>query len=239
MSSRRFGIEIECFNIETDVLCRELAGVGVVAVEEDYNHTTRPHWKIVIDESVTTPDGECGDEVVSPPLQGEEGLLEMRKVTRVLHNLGARVNRSCGFHVHVDASDLTAKDIEEIVQRYRRFEATIDQMMPPSRRGDNNGYCKSLRGLNVEGTFENFPSQVNEWIRGFNINLHAVVRHGTLEFRQHSGTLNPTKMSHWIRFCLAFVEASKTPVAPQEDTWDRGIPEDVRDFLLSRKAALT
>ena len=38
------------------------------------------------------------------------------------------------------------------------------------------------------------------------LNLHARVYLGTIEFRYHSGTNNPTKIKNWITICQAIVQ---------------------------------
>jgi hypothetical protein len=44
--------------------------------------------------------------------------------------------------------------------------------------------------------------------RYFKVNLQALRVHGTVEFRQHSGTVDGTKVENWVRFLLGFVERS-------------------------------
>ena len=107
---RKFGVELELVEITREQAVRALTGVGIAVREEGYNHETRRHWKIVSDSSV-----RGGFEVVSPVLQGEAGLDEVRKATTALDDMGATANRSCGYHVHLDAEGLTASDIRAIV----------------------------------------------------------------------------------------------------------------------------
>ena len=45
--NRKFGIEIEAYNCSRERLARELRESGIEVVVEGYNHTTRPHWKLV------------------------------------------------------------------------------------------------------------------------------------------------------------------------------------------------
>jgi hypothetical protein len=45
--------------------------------------------------------------------------------------------------------------------------------------------------------------------RYLKLNIHAYIKHGTLEFRQHAGTMNINKMVNWIIFCVNFVENSR------------------------------
>ena len=79
--NRRFGIEIEAYNCEKEVLARELREAGIAVAVEGYNHNTRDHWKLVTDRSLR---GNDTFELVSPILEGEAGLQELQKVCWVL-----------------------------------------------------------------------------------------------------------------------------------------------------------
>ena len=50
--------------------------------------------------------------------------------------------------------------------------------------------------------------------RYYKVNLQAYQCHGTIEFRQHSGTVNATKIAHWVRFLGEFIDACKAQAAP-------------------------
>lgn len=64
--------------------------------------------------------------------------------------------------------------------------------------------------------------------RYFKINLQAYLRHGTIEFRQHSGSANATKVCNWVRFLQAFIDEScrrahpEITAAPQPSFHGRG-----------------
>ena len=75
--TRKFGIEIEAYNCSRERLARELREAGIEVTVEGYNHTTRPHWKLVTDSSL---NGNDTFELVSPILVGEAGLRELEKV---------------------------------------------------------------------------------------------------------------------------------------------------------------
>jgi hypothetical protein len=40
------------------------------------------------------------------------------------------------------------------------------------------------------------------------LNLESLERHGTIEFRQHSGTVDAEKAVNWVRLCTAFIETT-------------------------------
>mgnify|MGYP000853105857 FL=1 len=205
---RRFGVEIEIKGISQERAARALNLVGLRATDEGYNHTTRRYWKIVPDGSLNN-----GFEVVSPPLEGCEGLEAVRAAITALDDAGATVDRACGLHVHFDASDLSAAEIKMIVLRYARFEREIDRFMPPSRRANNNRYCQSIAGFTrragwaTANTIGDLASLQGD--RYFKLNLQSYQRHGTIEFRQHSGTTNAPKVVNWITFLDAFISESR------------------------------
>ena len=206
---RKFGIELEIVDINQQAALRALRAVGINVQAEAYNHTTRGHWKLVPDGSVSG-----GFEVVSPILEGERGIEEAMTVAEALSDAGATVNRSCGFHVHFDAADLSAADVKAIVHRYAAHEAEIDAFMPPSRRGNTNSYCGSVtrflnRRFNEARTIDELAAAQPG--RYFKVNLQSYRRHGTLEFRQHSGTVNANKVANWVRFLGEFIDQCKCP----------------------------
>lgn len=210
--NRTFGIEIEGLSpVSRNDLARSLESFGISCIHEGYNHRRRSHWKIVTDGSIVESRGFCGFELVSPPLRGAEGLEEIRKVAKALRQIGCTINRSCGLHVHHDASDYDVESFKNLYAIYIRYEAAIDELVSASRRGRGNGYCASLGGeqglervKNVRQmhqlTCNAFPS------RYVKLNCHSYEVHGTVEFRQHQGTLDGEKMAHWVVFTQMLVE---------------------------------
>ena len=207
---RKFGIELELVGITREQAGRALSQVGIEVHDEGYNHTTRSYWKMVSDSSV-----RGGFELVSPVLRGEDGIHEARKVATALDDMGATANRSCGYHVHLDAADLTASDIRAIVTRYADHESEIDTFMPPSRRGSENIYCSSVIQLARSERFLSAGTILDlvnaQGGRYFKVNLQSYYVHKTIEFRQHSGTINAAKITNWVLFLQQFTEGCRTP----------------------------
>lgn len=216
---RQFGLELEFFNISEGRVQTLLQGAGIQCWRS-YYEDSGTGWKITDDGSIV---GDYSVELVSPILSGVEGLRQVAKVVRILSDAGAKVNKSCGFHVHVDANDLPSNVLLNVYRRYALHESMIDTFMVKSRRANNNEYCKSTRNLldrtvNVAKNMD--PSEVAElmderciggrWSGGrYNkVNLCAYLRHGTIEFRHHGGTMNVDKVLSWVMFCVNFVETS-------------------------------
>jgi hypothetical protein len=145
VTGRKFGVEMEVILQDRYALERELRSRGLDVYNDRYTHQVMNSWKIVTDASVMG-----GYELVSPPLSGRAGLDQLKKACAALAACGARVNRSCGLHVH--------------------------------------HYADRYRSLNVA----------------------AFGRYGTVEVRQHQGTINFKKIAAWIAMGQAFVTWAKS-----------------------------
>ena len=208
MNGRKFGIELEISNISMRQSYEAIKAIGIRVEIEGYNHTDHAdHWKIVRDGSV-----ENGHEVVSPILIGQDGLNEAVRVANALKAAGASANKTCGFHVHFDAHEMTVNEIRTICTRYAKYEAEIDRFMPRSRRADNNRFCHTVVHEFVSTAFQTATTIERladaQESRYFKVNLKAYLRHHTIEFRQHSGTVEAEKIQNWILFLDDFVNES-------------------------------
>lgn len=220
-SNRKFGVEIEFKGLDRTDAERALRNAGINVQIEGYNHDTRSHWKIVSDDSVNG-----GWELVSPPLSGNAGIDEVRKAATAMVEAGAFVDRECGLHVHVDANDLSAATIVNLTKRYAQHENEINKLIPSFRHSCL--WAKSMEPVStmVSDYLRSNPNATARQVcerqpgRYYKLNLEAYLRHGTVEFRQHSGTCDGTKVANWVVFCVTFVEDSKVtvqtvaPVAP-------------------------
>jgi len=214
-----FGIEIEFYLPEggtTIALARAISHRGLSCVAEVYNHTTRSHWKIVPDRSLD--DFARGFELVSPVLTGQAGLDAITIATEVLMDFGCTVSKKCGLHVHVGASGATTAFFKNLLKLYGHFEPVIDRFLPLSRRASNSQWCRSVtnltftavdRALDLDALLALMTPYPRADPRYSKINLAAYRRHRTVEFRQHSGTLEASKTINWTLFCLRMVEAAK------------------------------
>jgi len=206
----KFGVEIEFYspkdmNGTADVLRKKVRGVFS-------DSSIWKNWRIVRDGSLFELENFHAMELVSPILDTDKAasVRMLRKVCAVLQSMGCFVNGYCGLHVHVNASDLTAEQIKTVFHRYTKFEGVIDLMVPSNRRGS---IYYSKCGDNIVDAVED--CQTTEALmrvqgdRYYKVNLCALQRHGTIEFRQHSGSINADTIMNWVSFITSFVEASK------------------------------
>ena len=179
------------------------------------------------------PDGtpSVDAEIVLPPIvpcQTAKQYLE--SVCRVLNDIGCRINQSCGLHVHISNAPLSDTThaarftgdsiahteqtnrflsqhgetfdfpiVKDLKWRYERQQDLINGMFPRSRT--NNRYCQPLNATKISNATN--IQQLNHG-KFYVINLDTW-RRGTIEFRQHSGTIEANKIWNWLLFLNNFV----------------------------------
>jgi putative amidoligase enzyme len=213
-----FGFEAEFFGIYDEDAVNYLKSAGLEAEADGYHHNTKPYWRVTEDSSVSNE----GLELVSPILRLHTlSLTEAKLAVNTLSQGGAVVNRSCGLHVHHSARGMTLLDLIETVIAYSVWGSTIDSLLPYSRRESQwaNHYGVRTR-RNLTSVVERMMNAGSRGIthydglsgafdRYMTVNLQALAAHGTVEFRQHSGTLNTEKVEHWIRLTRLFMRSRK------------------------------
>lgn len=220
METLDFGLEIECLlpsmnagrPMDQARLAAVITAAGVPCHAVGYNHHLTRTWKIVSDGSLRPGPNQLGFEIVSPPLD-ENGLDQVVKVCEALTALNATVNRSCGLHVHVGARTLGVPVLRKLAELYIAHELTIDTLLPASRRLSNCLYAQSMTATSAAAlaaaTDINAITNAIGHARYAKVNFQAYWRHGTVEFRHHSGTVVADKIIKWIILCNALVAAAK------------------------------
>ena len=224
---RRFGVEIE-FNRGTggygqrEAIVEEMTALGINAVVEHYNHTTRPHWKMTTDATVT------GGELVSPIMAGDTASLdETRDAIRAVKNGGGATGRSVGMHVHHDVTDFTTAAMRErLIDALQASEVAMSKFIPPSRA---NGSTSCGAAMMSTGEWARVRNAVGSITPGSNPNGYhdsgsSVTRYrfwnvegpmrkyGSIEARGLGGTLHAGKVRVWVRMGQAIVEAARQGV---------------------------
>jgi len=195
-----------------------------VEIETIGNHSDfislLPDFRVTSDGSISDTGDDEGFEFISKPMRGDHLFFEIDNICSHLIDNSFWINRTCGLHIHIDARDLFYEELKGIALVARSFERVIFSMMPKSRNGTN--WCKHMQMTKneikridsnedfIEKYYEScgeYPSmdKYND-ARYHGLNLHARVYLGTIEFRYHSGTNNPTKIKNWITICQSIVQ---------------------------------
>lgn len=251
----RYGVEIEFVSrVNAYAVVDALRAAGVEM--KDYTgysdaHVTCNKWKVVHDGSVvgtTTSGAIYGMEVVSPPMEDDANAQhQIETVCRVLQEMpvGGRINQSCGLHIHVNAEGMSLNTIKRICYMYSKNERFIDMVQPRSRRGSSNTYCRSVSNaseLSIKNakSVRDLYSTVSMSSRFYKVNLDAFRRHKTIEFRQHSGTIEAQKIINWKNFIMKMVEVGQKDATGPAATFENAVgdPRSLAARLPWRKRTL-
>lgn len=166
-------------------------------VEDD----TGRKWKVVSDASIQcqsrgerTASRLYAVEVVSPICKYED-IETIQELVRELRRGGAKVNDSCGIHIHVDASRHDPKTLRNIVN----IMASKEDLLYKALRVqiDREYYCQKADLRFLEDVNLKRPKSMSEfetlWYNGFSrrgihydstryhaLNLHSVFSKGTM-----------------------------------------------------------
>lgn len=237
MRELKIGVEIELFGVNYQVLINELRDGGIsVASYTGYTHQVIPQWKVTTDASVTSKGTGLGNglELVSPILYGEEGLNQLNKVCEILNRIGAKVDRTCGLHVHFDIADYTVENVKSLLCYWLQNKSLINGILPKSRR--RNSYCTNINSSDLELMEVHHANSISDIANLLGsryrvINLRSYARYGTIEFRQHSGTIEYEKIEHWIIMLYQMLVYAKNNTVTLEATGRRNSPANMKQFI--------
>ena len=224
---RTFGVEIEFSagpRLQIAAALDEVFGYHVHATTyhgrrcercgQEVNGYTQ--WKMETDATVCS--GPYGGELVSPVLQGEEGLDQIAEAMRVIKQLGGIVDQRAGLHVHVGATGLRGDKAAGLLEAWVfKYHDILDKMVAPHRVG--NTYCRKAPAAETNGqiaTFKRGQTPGGEKMR--TLNLAPLLRIGTMEVRYHEGCLRPREMRAWVGYLVALFDyhAQTTQPLPLE-----------------------
>lgn len=195
--TRPYGVEIEGVGVDRQALATALNAAGISAAVEGYGHQGVSYWKVTTDASV---QGRGGFELVSPKLYGQAGLDDIRKAVKAIKEVGGRINSSCGLHVHHSAQGMSTRQLKMVSHFYSSLFQAFDGIFSLSRH--HSQWCALADPQEVNRLTASNLRMISRYQA---VNLTAYLRHGTIEFRQHQGTLNALKITSWVVFTQQFM----------------------------------
>jgi hypothetical protein len=211
-------------------------------------------YRVTTDTSVSS-----GKEMVVFPTVGDDLLVGLYELSDQIVERGCAVDRTCGYHVHIDTSSLSWYDLRRLVLLWVRFSEDIGYtQIFPDRRDNEHARRLSLwphwpafsqalweasdsqaikrvflryiygfdsstmigkgSGARFSSGFQNYQAYKRSKyllddrnrhsltnIRYYDLNLHSHFYRGSVEFRAHHGTVNPTEIIMWPMLCLNLV----------------------------------
>ena len=85
--------------------------------------------------------GTYGFEINTAPASGTAFIEQVNDICRILNANRARVDRSCGLHIHVDGRGLTPVEVLRFTRVSNAIRDAVTMVLPPSRHAGGNSYC--------------------------------------------------------------------------------------------------
>lgn len=236
-----FGVEVEMTGITREQAACALAKYfGTIAYHTGgvYDAWTvrdseGKEWKLMSDSSIQaerkTQTGYTSNnvsssyrvEMVTPKLTYAE-LPKFQECVRQVRHAGAKVNDSCGLHVHVDAANHNRQSLKNLIgimyskedilfkalqvneARAARWCQKVREPMLRQARTLSSDETKDLTQLESIWYEGNVSSGEHyNWTRYYALNLHSVFYRGTVEWRCFNSTLHAGRAAAYVNLCLA------------------------------------
>lgn len=191
-----------------EVPSERLIGIEVEVENHSPLHTsTSGIWSREVDGSLRNN----GTEYISNPIEARCAPYAIREL------LGECLNKEvCCFgprtsiHIHVNAQDLTEKQIINATLLYSVVEPLLYKFT--GRNRIKNIYCVPVSDTNllIALMATSLNRVARNWPKYSGLNLLPLVSKGTLEFRHMHGTFDYNKVSVWVRMITRIVDISKS-----------------------------
>ena len=150
--------------------------------------------------------------------------MQLRVLLEHLRRLGVSTNRTCGFHVHIDATSLPLSSIRRVAQCFVALENAFDLLVASKHRStDQNRFCRSnriafgsisnkqrwdrLESAQTPEELVDYMNPHNDRYRKLNLtNVTNASRPSTMEFRLHGGVEELQEAEAWVRLLLRFCD---------------------------------
>lgn len=172
-------------------------------------HSTE-RWLLKTDSSVqnTNPNESdyAGYELTSPILKwNDAGKEELNTVLHIITEVfGGKINKTCGTHIHIGNFARISSNSEfynrivKLQRNYGYYESSVfDCVTAPSRRKNENRYCQSCNT-------DHIPNDEYGG-RYYKLNIRNLYGFGTIENRQHQGTLELKKIWYWVELNARYI----------------------------------
>lgn len=182
-----------------------------IEIEIEGDRVTIPrnqYWNQEADGSLR-PKPECCEYVLKKPLSYEGAIKAIDWLNKQHKEAGTVANWSfrCSTHVHLNVQEMLVKDLLILTYLYYIFEEPIVKWAGEERVG--NRFCLRLQDsmeipFTVEEVFSNNLGRINgDAIRYAALNLAAISKYGSIEFRSLNGTTDKERISKWLNAIMS------------------------------------
>ena len=232
-----FGVEIEMTGLTREQAAKAAAELWNSTARHtgrgyDAWEVTDPEgkvWKFMSDGSISSErwcngeyvsanNSEYRVEMVTPKL-GFDEIPKLQEAVRAVRKAHAKVNESCGIHVHIDASRFDNQSLKNLMSiMYSKEDLLFQALQVPESRVQRwcqpvrEGMLQQARRMTAGASRSRleriwYQGDVNRtehynWTRYHALNLHSVFYRGTVEYRMFNSTLHAGRVKAYIHLAL-------------------------------------
>lgn len=230
MKEQNFGLELEFTGISRKRAAQAIA----MTINGNYEYTSEwsydrrvitdqagRKWSICSDSSVDGSSSGNGGEFVTPICTYDD-IPQVQECIRALRRAGAKVNSSCGLHIHVDGANHNARSLKNLTFTFKAKQDLIYKAVG-TRRSRLGQWCqpiddeligniKKIKKIDDEtlkntwyDTYAPHQNRAEHYNRSryHALNLHSIWYRGTVEFRLFEATMHAGEVRAYINLCLA------------------------------------
>ena len=197
-------------------------------------------WLVERDASVDEIGSGEQCEFVTPKCTYDD-IEKVQECIRALRKAGAKVNSSCGLHIHIDGANHDAKSLKNLLFTFRAKEELIFKAVG-TQRSRLGHWCKpiddqlidnvkKIKKLDSDNLKDTWYSTYHDWhsqdahyhgSRYHALNLHSLWYRGSVEFRLFEATLHAGEVRAYINLCLAMSAAAINAKRASAEALDNG-----------------
>lgn len=197
---------------------------GEVGIEIEVEGSSLPvniaGWRREEDGSLR---GESCEYVLKTPCKRDKVDFQLGKIDSAYEEAGTRVTETArqSTHIHINVQEMELTEIYNFILLFLIFEQPLVSYCGKEREG--NLFC--LRSIDAEGLLTSleeaaYPDKITllntDGIRYSAVNVNALFKYGSLEFRSLKGTSDFVLIENWVNLLLSLKDAAKSYENPIE-----------------------
>jgi len=199
----RYGVEIECEYPDSKDSSKLIE-----------KHRVIRGWEITFDGSLDN-GSEYKAKKGNKLYYNEDGIDQIKEIIGLIKAHRGHIKKTCGSHVHICMSKFSNQEIVNIIKAfikkqdyiYHKFEVLKCRQKDHARKIPKD-VLKLLTAEIVKKTKKNEygDNEIHEYFgnRDYGLNMLSLARHGTLEFRIFSGSIQIRTWKKYIQFAINF-----------------------------------
>lgn len=218
-----------CLPSDKMLIPNRLVGIEVEVEGWPYptNDTKNPISNHISEFWAGKADGSLrnnGIEFMTQPILGSDIISALALFEEGMAQVAAKIKFSVrtSVHVHVDVRDLTSEELRSVILMYSILERLIFNEIFPTRR--DSVFCVPLYSENgvknrIVSIFDSIAqgeqNKVFDTLRStpryMGLNLAAIIKYSTIEFRHSIGTARKEVLTNWLNTIFGIINAKDIP----------------------------